>query len=108
MSLFFYPEGTFQRIPGLMNFHMGAFLTAAETGVPLVPVAIRGTRSILRAGSNLPHRGRISVTIGEAINPDQFSEQEGDDNWKVALRLRELSRKHILHYCGEPDISQNG
>ena len=38
-SLLFYPEGTFTRMPGLLPFNMGAFLTSAETGVPIVPVS---------------------------------------------------------------------
>ena len=50
-SLFFYPEGTFTRVSGLQNFHMGAFITAATTGMQVVPIAIRGTRSMLRPGT---------------------------------------------------------
>jgi acyl carrier protein len=48
-SLLFFPEGTFTRMPGLLPFHMGAFVAAAEAGTPVVPVTIRGSRSILRA-----------------------------------------------------------
>jgi hypothetical protein len=51
-SLVFFPEGTFTRMPGLLPFHMGAFVAAAEAGVPVVPVTIRGTRSLLRAGES--------------------------------------------------------
>jgi 1-acyl-sn-glycerol-3-phosphate acyltransferase len=54
-SLLFFPEGTFRRMPGLRDFRMGAFIAAAQAGVPVVPVAIHGTRSMLRAGSR---RGR--------------------------------------------------
>ncbi|WP_455216861.1 AMP-binding protein, partial [Kaarinaea lacus] len=57
-SLFFFPEGTFSRAPGLRNFYMGAFITAAQASLPVVPIAIRGTRSMLRAGSWFPRRGR--------------------------------------------------
>jgi 1-acyl-sn-glycerol-3-phosphate acyltransferase len=42
-SLLIFPEGTFSRIPGLRPFRMGTFLVAARTGVPVVPVGIRGT-----------------------------------------------------------------
>ena len=105
-SLFIFPEGTFQRIPGLMDFHMGAFLSAAEADVSVVPIAIRGTRSILRAGSWFPRRGRISVNFGEPIDPSTWTDIDKTDKWKRALRLREIARKHILHHCGEPDISR--
>ncbi len=104
-SMLFFPEGTFTRTPGLLNFYMGAFLTAAQANVPVVPVAIRGTRSILRSGSWFPRRGRITITVGEAITREDLSEVEKKDNWSVALKYREAAREHILHYCGEPDLS---
>lgn len=105
-SLFFFPEGTFQSIPGLLDFRMGAFLTAAHAGLPVVPIAIRGSRSILRGNSRLPKRGRITVTIGAAINYEELAQGENKDNWTLALKLREEARKHILKHCGEPDLAQ--
>ena len=69
-SLGFFPEGTFTRMPGLLEFRMGAFLAAAQAGVPVVPVTICGTRSILRAGSWFPRRGQLEVIIEAPITPD--------------------------------------
>src|SRR5271157_5638742 len=40
-SLVIFPEGRLARAAGLRPFHMGAFTVAAQTGVPVVPVAIR-------------------------------------------------------------------
>ncbi|MGD9385629.1 MAG: AMP-binding protein [Thioalkalispiraceae bacterium] len=101
-SLFFFPEGTFQSVPGLMNFHMGAFLTAVEANVPIIPISIRGTRTILRGESKFPHRGSITVTIGEAISQDNLTGAEKADKWTAAISMRDMARKHILRYCGEP------
>ena len=97
-SLAFFPEGTFGRMPGLLPFYMGGFISAAEAGVPVVPVAIRGTRSILRAHSWFPRRGAVSVTICEPIMP------KGSD-WAAALQLRDAARAEILRHCGEPDLT---
>ncbi|MCK5623817.1 MAG: 1-acyl-sn-glycerol-3-phosphate acyltransferase, partial [Alphaproteobacteria bacterium] len=97
-TLVFYPEGTFDRMPGLRAFHMGAFVAAAEAGVPVVPVAIRGTRSILRAYSSFPRRGRMTVTFGPPIQPE-------GTGWDAAVRLRRQSREAILENCGEPDLA---
>jgi 1-acyl-sn-glycerol-3-phosphate acyltransferase len=94
----FFPEGTFTRIPGLLPFHMGAFVVAAEAGVPIVPVSIQGARSILRADHWLPRRGVITLTISKPNVPD------GKD-WAAALRLRDAVRTEILHLCGEPDLA---
>ena len=105
-SLFFFPEGTFTRVSGLCNFRMGAFITAAKANMPVVPVAIRGTRSILRAETWLPRRGSITITLGQAIVPDAKAEGEIERDWAVALKLREAAHQHILSHCGEVDLSQ--
>jgi 1-acyl-sn-glycerol-3-phosphate acyltransferase len=102
-SLFFFPEGTFMRMPGLLPFRMGAFETAARTGLPIVPVAIRSTRSILRADSWFPRHGAISVTFGRPITVDNETPHT-QDNWSMALQLRDKTRQWILQHCGEPDL----
>lgn len=103
-SLCFFPEGTFTRAPGLLPFHMGAFAAAAEAGALVVPLAIRGTRSVLRANSWLPHQGALTVTIGQAIDPASLTGEKGD-SWSVGIRLRDAAREQILRYCGEPDLA---
>jgi acyl carrier protein len=103
-SLFFFPEGTFTRAPGLQNFYMGAFVTAAQANIPVVPIAIRGTRSMLRSRSWFPRRGRISISIGEIIRPEAIPETLQSDRWQLALALRDKSRQYILNHCGEPDL----
>jgi len=99
-SLLFFPEGTCQRMSGLLPFRMGAFLTAVESELPVVPVAIRGTRTILRPGNWFAHHGSISVVIGKPIKI-----QQDGDNWVKAIQLRDAAREHILRYCGETDLS---
>ena len=105
-SLFFFPEGTFTRTPGLSSFHLGAFLTAAEADLPIVPIAIRGTRSILRATSLRPNRGVIRIIIGKPIHRKKFTHLEQHDSWAAALALRDAAREYILKNCGEPDLQR--
>ncbi len=93
-----FPEGTLTRMPGLLGFRMGPFLVAAKTGVPIVPVTLRGTRSVLRGGQWFPRRAPVSVHIGEAILPD-------GDGFEAAVRLRDAARTAILAECGEPDLA---
>jgi len=97
-SLVFFPEGTFQRGPGLLPFQLGAFMVAAESAMPVVPVTIRGTRSVFRDGRWFPRRGAISVQVGEPIVP------RGSDR-SEAIRLRDTARAQILKRCGEPDLA---
>ncbi len=102
--LAFFPEGTFTRAPGLLPFHMGAFVAAAEAGVPVVPITLRGTRSILRSGSWFPRRGVIAVTIGRPLEP-ALLRVKPMDTWSLALQLRDAARREILKTSHEPDIA---
>jgi 1-acyl-sn-glycerol-3-phosphate acyltransferase len=97
--LLFFPEGTLSRMPGLMAFHLGAFVTAVEADLPVVPVTLRGTRSILRGEQWFPRRGSVNLHIGAPIFP------EGKD-FAAAIRLRDAARAATLAHCGEPDLRQ--
>ncbi|HSC00248.1 MAG TPA: lysophospholipid acyltransferase family protein, partial [Burkholderiaceae bacterium] len=97
-SLVVFPEGTLTRNTGLMAFRAGAFQVAAQAGVPVVPVALRGVRSVLRDGTWYARRAPIAVTVCAPIAP------EGAD-WAAAIRLRDRVRAEILQYCGEPDLA---
>ena len=97
-TLVFFAEGRFERAPGLAPFHLGAFIAATEAKLPVVPIALRGTRSILRANQWFPRRGRIVVTVGTPIRPS-------GTGFEAALRLRDAARAQILAHCGEPDLA---
>ena len=98
-SLVFFPEGTIVRAPGLQPFHVGAFQIAAATGVPVVPVSIAGSRSMLRPDQWFPRRGAIEVTLGPTLQPE-------GSTWSEALRLRRLARGEILQHSREPDLGE--
>lgn len=97
-TLVFFPEGRLARAPGLRAFHMGAFVIAASAGVPVVPVAIRGTRSLLRPDRYFVRHAAVDVEVTDRIEPD------GSD-WDAALHLRLAARAALLRHCGEPDLS---
>jgi 1-acyl-sn-glycerol-3-phosphate acyltransferase len=96
--LLFFPEGTFDRAPGLLPFRMGAFMTAVDNELPVLPVTIRGSRSLLRSGSWFPHRGEVQIRLSGLLRA------EGSD-WDARLRLRNRARAAILEHCGEPDMA---
>jgi acyl carrier protein len=98
VSLIVFPEGTLKRNTGLMAFRTGAFQAAAQAGIPVVPVALRGVRSVLRDGTWYLRRAAVSVVIGAPLAP------EGGD-WAAAVKLRDAVRAEILKSCGEPDLA---
>lgn len=97
-SMVFFPEGTFRREAGLMPFRLGAFLAASRTGIPLLPLTLIGTRTLLGADQWLPHRCELKVLIGEPM-------QASGNDWQAALQLQEAARRQILAQLNEPDIA---
>lgn len=90
-----FPEGRRSPAPGLEPFHMGAFVIASGAGVPVVPVALRGTRRILPVGRILPRRGSITVTVAPPV-------ETAEAGWAGAVELHAATRAAILRHCGEP------
>jgi 1-acyl-sn-glycerol-3-phosphate acyltransferase len=95
--LVFFPEGTFREQAGLLPFRMGAFVAAAEQGLPLLPVAISGTRRVMTGDRFLPRPGRCRVQIGDLLEP-------GGRDWRHAVDLRDAARRMILEATAEPDL----
>lgn len=69
-SVIIFPEGTRSRDGRLQEFKAGAMVLALKAGVPIVPVAIRGTHEILPKGRLLMKPGTVQVRVGRPIETD--------------------------------------
>jgi 1-acyl-sn-glycerol-3-phosphate acyltransferase len=71
-SLVIFPEGTRSQDGWVGRFRMGAAYLACEHGVPVVPVAHRGTFAAMPRGQGWPSRGRRQLTVrfGEPLRPE--------------------------------------
>jgi 1-acyl-sn-glycerol-3-phosphate acyltransferase len=96
-SLGFFPEGTFLEERGVGRFRAGAFMAAIKGGMPVVPIAISGTREMLGAGRALPRPTPIRIDILEPILPD-------DPAYRDHHSLAETARQRILAVLDEPDL----
>jgi len=95
-ALVFFAEGTFRSAPGLLPFRLGAFVVAARCGLPVIPLTLTGTRTLLRGEEHRPHFSRLHVQIGPPVLA------QGDD-WQAALQLRAAARHWILERVEETD-----
>jgi 1-acyl-sn-glycerol-3-phosphate acyltransferase len=95
-ALGFFPEGTFDKSPGLKPFHLGAFSAAARARLPVVPVVIHGARAKLPSGRFLPRPGPLHVHICDAVRPVPEP---------TARALMAATRRVMLAQLGEPDLA---
>jgi len=71
-----FVEGTRSRDGRLQPFKKGPFYLAKETGVPVVPVSIWGTESMMKKGSLKIYPGTAHVTFHEPLDPKEFTTRE--------------------------------
>lgn len=98
VPLLFFAEGTFARAAGVRPFRLGAFVAACAAHRPVTPIAITGTRAVLPDGRWLPRRGRVTVSLLDAIDAP------GKDI-DAAVAMRDRAREAIARACGEPMLS---
>ena len=82
-SLTIWPEGHRSRDGRIRRFRKGAFLLAVETGYPVIPVCILGSRQILPPGKRFFSPGRIRIILLDPVYPDG---QGGQQQQAVVLR----------------------
>jgi 1-acyl-sn-glycerol-3-phosphate acyltransferase len=70
ISILIFPEGGRSHDGVLQPFKDGAAYIAIKAGVPVVPLAISGTRAVLAMHSATFHRGNVTLRIGDPIPTD--------------------------------------
>jgi 1-acyl-sn-glycerol-3-phosphate acyltransferase len=96
-AVVFFPEGTFVAATGLRPFRLGAFKAAVDAGVPVVPLALRGTRQVLRGNGPLPRPGPIRLFVGEPVSPE-------GEGLSSLVGFRDRVAEVIAAHCGEPRL----
>jgi 1-acyl-sn-glycerol-3-phosphate acyltransferase len=86
-SLVFFPEGTFDEQRAIRKFLGGAFATALRSQLPVVAMAIHGTRDLLPPGGLMLYRRPVRVEILAVLD---------------AAEARKRSRELIAAAVGEP------
>jgi 1-acyl-sn-glycerol-3-phosphate acyltransferase len=91
-SFVIFPEGTRSRTGDLLPFKKGAFVLAIATGLPIVPLVLRGTRRLMPRGSRLTVvPGEAEIIIEEPILTAGLAYEDRD---ALAARVRAAIERH--------------
>lgn len=92
-SFLVYPEGTRSWTGELLPFKKGAFIMAIEAQVPIVPMAIVGSRAAMAKGSPVIYPVTILIRLGEPVPTVGLTFDDRD-------RLMALVRERIVKLLG--------
>ena len=98
----FYPEGTRSPDGRLYRGRSGLGWLVLNTGAPVIPIAMFGTRKMLPPGSPVPRPAKIEIKIGK---PMEFGHLAGDPPGRarriiadeVMQAIRDLSGQEYVH-----------
>ena len=89
ISVVFFPEGSRSLTGKVENFKKGAFKTALEINLPILPVTIRGTNNIMPPGGFNIFPGKAEIIIHEPVELNGYS-------YENAAELMEKVRNIII------------
>jgi 1-acyl-sn-glycerol-3-phosphate acyltransferase len=90
ISVILFPEGTRSHDGNIQTFKRGSFLLAAKTGIPIIPISIRGSFDILPKKQLRIRGGFVDVIIDKPIPTDNIK------NKREELELMEKVRNVIV------------
>ncbi len=96
-SLFFFPEAGRSQDGRLQPFKSGPFLLAIKAGVPVVPVAVWGTREILPISSVYVRPGRVKLTVSRPIPTAGMTLKDVE---RLATAVRDEIARHLPAWAG--------
>ena len=86
-SLIVFPEGTRSRDGRVGRFKRGLFLLAIDAGIPVVPVALTGTRHVMRKGRLTTCPGDVGIVLHEPLRTEGLART---DATRLAEQVRDV------------------
>ena len=87
LSLIIFAEGTRSWDGRVARFKAGSFLLAMEAGLPIVPLAVIGTREVMPKGRLRTAPAHVSLIIHDPIQPPVVAEPTAQDAKALAERV---------------------
>ena len=87
ISIVVFPEGTRTTDGEIKDFKATLFILPIRTGLPVVPVRLKGTFTALKRGSILLDPAPLKMTFCDPIPQRSFNDR---DRWIYAKRVQEV------------------
>jgi 1-acyl-sn-glycerol-3-phosphate acyltransferase len=92
VSVMIFPEGTRSRDGNIGSFKKGGFVLAIESGVPILPVIIRGTFSVMSKNRLLIKPGKVTLEILKPVETTGFTRETKDE---LMEKIRNIMREYV-------------
>lgn len=86
-SLVIFPEGTRSKGGPITEFKAGALRLAKDSGVPIVPIGIKGTSEIFEKNGRLIKPAQVQIVISKSIEPETIRSSDMKD---LAENIRQI------------------
>jgi 1-acyl-sn-glycerol-3-phosphate acyltransferase len=90
LSLIIYAEGSRSPDGHVARFKAGSFLLAMQAGLPIVPIAIVGTRQVMPKGRLRTEPGHVTLIVHEPIQPPVLDEPTVHDAKALADLVHDI------------------
>jgi 1-acyl-sn-glycerol-3-phosphate acyltransferase len=101
VSVMIFPEGTRSQSGELQEFKDGAFRLAIDAGVPIIPLAVHGTKTALRKHDWRFGRARAEVRILEPVSTEGLTKRDVPA-LRDQVRQRIAAELQAMHHAADP------
>ncbi|MGH9384951.1 MAG: lysophospholipid acyltransferase family protein, partial [Vicinamibacterales bacterium] len=102
LSLIMFPEGTRSPDGFLGKFKGGGFLLALQTGLPVVPISVVGSRHVMQKGQLTTKPGRVTLVVHAPI---AMSEHENEQRHAAKVRAFADRVREVIRPVVESEAS---
>jgi len=105
LSLLIFAEGTRSWDGRVARFKAGSFLLAIEAGLPIVPLAVIGTRQVMPKGRLRTEPAHVRLIVHDPIHPPAISAPTARDAKALADRVHAIVAEAVDKLQNSPQCT---